>query len=105
VDTVEREITVEIGGAVMGVYTLGASESLYVNYPGTVGGPVVVSSDAGAKIIASLYELKRDPNFTGWNGQSEMMGLPWEQLSDTYLIPQYFGNATNVDARLFLGVP
>ncbi len=52
---------------------------------------MVVSSVPGAKIIASLYELIRDPSAPGWNGQSEMMGLPWSRLSDKYLIPIYFG--------------
>jgi len=72
-----------------------------------VGGPVVVSSDTGAKIIASLYELRRDPTLAGWNGQSEMMGLPWEQLSDQYIIPQYFGalNPSTLDARFFIAKP
>jgi hypothetical protein len=36
-----------------------------------------------------------------------MMGLPWEELSDTYLIPIYFGDPSHqsLDARLFIGVP
>jgi len=50
---------------------------------------VVVHSDNGAKIVVSLYELKR-PGTTGlYTGQSQMMGLPWSQLSDTYIIPRY----------------
>jgi hypothetical protein len=107
VDTVTRNITVTIGGNVMGTYTLGPSESQYKTYSGVAGGPVVVSSDTGAKIIASIYELRRDPNFAGWNGQSEMMGLPWEQLSDQYVLPIYFGvaSAATLDARLFISVP
>jgi Zn-dependent metalloprotease len=107
VDTVPRDITVTIGGTVMGTYTIGPSQSEYKTYSGVAGGPVVVSSDSGAKIIASIYELRRDPNFTGWNGQSEMMGLPWQQLSDSYVIPIYFGAPTNqnLDARLFIAVP
>jgi Rieske Fe-S protein len=107
VDTVPRDITVTIGGMVMGTYTIGPSQSEYKTYSGVAGGPVVVSSDSGAKIIASIYELRRDPNFSGWNGQSEMMGLPWEELSDSYVIPIYFGAPTNqnLDARLFIAVP
>jgi dienelactone hydrolase len=107
VDTVARDITVTIGGNMMGTYTLGPSESQYKTYSGIAGGPVVVSSDTGAQIIASIYELRRDPRLAGWNGQSEMMGLPWEQLSDQYVIPIYFGVASinTLDARLFIGVP
>ena len=91
VDTVTRDITVKIGPNVMGTYTLAPSASQYLRYNGVVGGPVVVSSVTGAKIVASLYELIRDPSMTGWIGQSEMMGLPGSQLSDKYLIPMYFG--------------
>jgi len=107
VDVISRDITVTIGGVVKGVYTLAPSASQFINYPGFAGGPVVVSSDTGAKIVASLYELRRDPAYAGWNGQSEMMGLPWTQISDRYLIPMYFGalNPSTLDARLFIANP
>jgi hypothetical protein len=90
----------------MGTYTLQPSESVYKVY-NVVGGPVVVSSAVGAKIIASLYELKRAVDNTPWSGQSEMMGMPWEQMSDKYLIPIYFGSPsyTSLDAKLYIGVP
>ena len=107
VDTVSRDITVTMGGTEKGVYTLGPSQSTFVTYSGLAGGPIVVSSATGAKIIASLYELRRDPTLAGWNGQNEMMGLPWEQLSDTYLIPMYFGalKPSVLDVSLFIAVP
>jgi hypothetical protein len=107
VDTVSRDITITIEGVVRGTYTLAPSQSQYVNYPGVVGGPVVVSSVPGARIVASLYELIRDPSLPGWNGQSEMMGLPASQLSDQYLIPQYFGaaNPKTLNASLYIAVP
>jgi hypothetical protein len=50
---------------------------------------VVISSDNGAKIIASLYQLKRAGTSGKWNDQSEMMGMPWAQLSDVYVFPYY----------------
>ncbi len=107
VDTVPRDITVTIGGVVRGTYTLAPSASQFVVYNGVVGGPIVVSSVDGARIVASLYELKRGASSGGWMGQSEMMGLPYEQLSDEYLIPIYFGDPVHValDARLFIAVP
>ena len=107
VDTVSRDITVTIGGTPMGTYTLAPSESQYKTYPGVVGGPVVVSSVTGAKIIASIYELKRAVPTAGWNGQSEMIGIPWEELSDSYVIPRYFGafNPDTLDSRIFIAVP
>jgi hypothetical protein len=107
VDTVSRDITVTIGGTLRGTYTLAPSASQFVVYDGVVGGPIVVSSDTGAQIVASLYELKRGAANTTYNGQSEMNGLPLNQLSDTYLIPIYFGNPVHIglDARLFIAVP
>ena len=108
VDTVSRDINVTIGGtAINETITLGPSGSKFVVYNGIVGGPIVVSSDDGAKIVASLYELKRGGTSGGWNGQSEMMGLPYGQLSDKYLIPIYFGDPIHIalDARLFIAVP
>jgi hypothetical protein len=54
-----------------------------------IGGPVVVYSENGADIIVSLYELKKPDTSSKWTGQTQMMGLPWTQLSDTYIIPRY----------------
>jgi len=92
VDNVQRDITVTIGGtAVNQTYTLDPSQTEYILYPGVVGGPVVITADnTNAKIIASLYELKRARPGIGWNGQSEMMGLPWGQLSDVNSYPYLF---------------
>jgi len=107
-DTVDRQITITIGGTPMETFTLPPSGSAYKTYPGVAGGPLVVSSDTGAKIIASLYELRKDPKtITGSNGQSEMMGVPWGELSDTYLIPIYFGDPshTSLYPSLFIGAP
>ena len=106
VDNVSRDITVTIGGTAMGTYTLAPSESRFEVYTGIVGGPIVVSSVDGARIVASLYELKRGLSSGGWNGQSEMMGVPSSGLSDQYLIPIYFGAwPTLLDASLYIAVP
>lgn len=105
VDNVPRTITVTIGGVVMGSYNLGPSDSRFEVY-NVLGGPVIVSSDMGSKIVASLYELKRAEGAGEYNGQSEMMGLTATQLSDKYLIPIYFGNWGNyLNASLYIGVP
>ncbi|MBE0681509.1 MAG: hypothetical protein IH589_06310 [Anaerolineales bacterium] len=105
VDSVPRTITVKIGGAVVGSYLLGPSGSRFEVY-NVLGGPIVVSSDVGSKIVASLYELKRAEGVGEYNGQSEMMGLPLSQLSDSYLIPIYFGMWGNyLDASLYIAVP
>ena len=108
-DAVDREFTVTIEGVEMAgsPFTVGASSDTVLKFPGISGGPVVVSVDPGAKLIASLYELRRDPSLQGWNGQSEMMGVPWEELSDSYVIPRYYGavNPNTLDARIFIAVP
>jgi hypothetical protein len=107
VDTVNRDITVRIGGTLMGTYSLSPAQSQYLRYNGVVGGPIVVGSVTGAKIVASLYELVRDPSQAGWNGQSEIMGLSSLQLSDKYLIPMYFGasSPSTLIPSLYFGVP
>ena len=103
------DFTVTIEGVAMAgsPYTVGASSDTVLKFPGISGGPVVVSADTGAKIIASLYELRRDPSLRGWNGQSEMMGVPWEELSDSYVIPRYYGavNPNTLDMRIFIANP
>ncbi len=105
VDSVPRTITVKIGGTVMGSYLLEPSDSRFEVY-NVVGGPLVVSSDVGSKIVASLYELKRAGGTGEYNSQSEMMGLTTSLLSDKYLIPIYFGMWGNyLDASLYIGVP
>jgi hypothetical protein len=50
---------------------------------------ILISSDNGADIIASLYELQRPAASGSCNGQSRMMGLPSGQLSDTYVFLRY----------------
>jgi hypothetical protein len=88
-DAEDTNVTVEIGGVVQGTFALGVGSSQNVTFAGVKGGPVVVYSDNGAKIVASLYELKRTGSSGAWTGQTTMMGLPWTQLSDTYVIPRY----------------
>jgi uncharacterized protein YkwD len=89
-DAVPTDIIVEIGGVQQGSsIPLGVGQSQNVTFSGVKGGPIVVYSDNGADIVATLYELKRATNTGSWTGQTTMMGLPWSQLSDTYVIPRY----------------
>jgi hypothetical protein len=102
-DTFDANVTVKIGSTTYGPYLLGPGESYNLVEP-VVGGPVVISSD-GADIIASLYELKR-PLATGkWWGQSQMMGVPGLQLSDTFIFPRYNGTGDGMSASLIFAVP
>jgi len=70
-----------------------------------VGGLVVISSDNGAKIIASLYELKREFTTGKLTGQNQMMALPLTELSNTYVFPLYDGTLLDLDASVIFAVP
>jgi LasA protease len=104
-DTTATNVTVEIGGALKGTYPLGIGVSQNVVYSGFAGGPVVIRSDNGADIVASLYELKRASTVGSWTGQSQIMGLPFGQLSDTYVIPRYNYTLLDVVPYLVFAVP
>jgi glucose/arabinose dehydrogenase/photosystem II stability/assembly factor-like uncharacterized protein len=100
-DAIPTDIIVEIGGVQQGSsIPLGVGESQNVTFSGVKGGPIVVYSDNGAAIVATLYELKRPSTSSSWTGQTTMMGLPWSQLSDTYVIPRY--NYTLLDLLPFV---
>jgi hypothetical protein len=104
VDNIDTEVTVTIGGVDQGTYPLGANQSQRVSYPLDTG-PVVITSSNGAKIIAAL----RDAYLVGGKvaSFSQLMGLPQEQLSDSYVFPAYnnitlngqlrFGNVDIID--------
>jgi len=89
VDTIATDVTVKIGGVVQnnGVpYHLEPNESVRPTYA-LDNGPVEVKSSNGAKIIVALRDAWK------LNGQvtsfAQLMGLPQEQLSDTYYFPAY----------------
>jgi hypothetical protein len=104
-DSIATNITVKIGGTIRGTYALAAGSALSVNYPNVTGGPIVVSSDNGAKIVVSLYELKRAGSTGYWTGQTQMMGLPQSQLSDTYVLPRYNYTLQDLLPYLVFAVP
>jgi predicted outer membrane repeat protein len=99
VDTVGTWVRVVIGGVERGRYYLDPSEQQRVEYA-LDSGPVVIQSEtAGVKIIAAL----RDAWYDGkrWTSFSQMMGLPKEQLSDSYYFPSY--NSLTVSEQLRFG--
>jgi hypothetical protein len=98
VDSVDTTVTVTIGGVDRGSYPLQPNESKRINYPLDTG-PVVIQSSNGAKIIAAL----RDAYLFGSQVESfvQLMGLPKEQLSDTYYFPAY--NNLTLDGQLRFG--
>jgi len=104
-DTIPTNVIVEIGGVQQGSFSLDVGSSQNVTFDGVVGGPVVVYSDNGAKIVVSLYELKRSDPKELYTGQTQMMGLPWSQLTDTYIIPRYNYTLTDLWPFVVFGVP
>jgi hypothetical protein len=104
-DTFATNVTIEIGGTPYGPYALAVGASQNVTIPSTMGGPVLVSSDNAAKIVASLYELKRAGTTGLYTDQTQMMGLPWAQRSDTYIIPRYNYTLQDLLPYVVFGVP
>jgi subtilisin family serine protease len=104
-DSFATNIDVTIGGVLRGTYPLAAGSSQNVTFPDVVGGPVVVESDNNALIIASLYELKRTSDTGLYTGQTQMMGLPLSQISNTYIIPRYNYTLQDVIPYLIFSVP
>jgi hypothetical protein len=98
VDTIATNVTVTIGGVNQGTYPLQPNESKRISYP-LDNGPVVIKSSNGAKIIAAL----RDAFLAGGQVESfvQLMGLPKEQLADTYYFPAY--NNLTLDGQLRFG--
>jgi len=103
-DTIDTNVTVKIGNTTYGPYPV-PKGTIYAFNLAVEGGPVVVSSDNGAQIIASLYQLKRAVSTNRWNDQSEMMGIPLLQLSETYVFPFYDYTSPGLLPSLNFAVP
>jgi len=90
-------VTVTIGGVVMGTYDLAPNQRQKVNYVGIDNGPLKVQSSNGVPIIASVRDAWITNGVT--SSFSQLMGLPEEQLSDTYLFPSYNNVSLNDQLR------
>jgi hypothetical protein len=97
VGTNSTTVTVTIGGVEVGSYLLGPDEDKRVYY-NKDDGPVVVSS-SGEPIIAAILDAWQVDGVT--TSYSQLMGLPAEQLSDTYYFPAY--NNKTLIAQLRIG--
>jgi hypothetical protein len=96
VGTATTTVTVIIGGQFKGNFTLLPNASRRVSYAGLNAGPVVVSSN-GQPIIASLRVAYNDG--TAWTSFSEMMGLPSNKLTHSYVFPWYNNLTLNSQLR------
>ena len=92
-------VTVKVGTILHETYLLPPNQSRRISYAGVSGGPVVVQSSGGVKIIASLRVAYN--NGSAWTSFSEMMGLPESQLSTSYLFPWY--NNKDLDSQVRFG--
>jgi hypothetical protein len=101
VGTARTTITVIINGEMKGNYTLAPNASQRISYAGLDAGPVVIQSSGNAPIIASMRVAYNDGS--DWTNFAEMMGLPFAQLTNTYIFPWY--NNLDLDTQLRFGVP
>ena len=88
VDTVGTWVRVEIAGVEVGRYWLEPDAQERVEYDLNDGPVIVESETADVKIIAALRDAWKQPDGTV-TSFSQLMGLPYEKLSDTYYFPAY----------------
>src|SRR5690606_5847173 len=88
---VPSDLDVSVDGDKKGNYDLQEQESTLQNYPTAVGGPVVIESNNGAKVVGSLLQMRRPGTSGGYTGITQLMAVPDGQLSDTYVFPYYHG--------------
>jgi hypothetical protein len=103
VGTTTTTVTVTIGGVMKGTYTLAPNQSTRIRYEGLNSGPVVVQSSGNVPIIASIRVAYLDSTLNKWTSFAEMMGLPREQFTTSYLFPWY--NNIDLNTQLRFGVP
>jgi hypothetical protein len=94
-------VEVHLGGALMGTYALGPSESLRIDYLGQDNGPLEVSSTDDLPIIAAVRVIQKVAGVQ--TSYSELTGYPGDQLASTYWFPWY--NNGNFDTQLRMAVP
>ena len=99
VGTSNTTVTVTIGGIIRGSYNLAPNQSQRVSYAGLDKGPVKVTSFGGIPIIASMRVAYFDGS--AWTSFSEMMGLPSNKLTNSYVFPWY--NNLDLNSQLRFG--
>ena|GEM_PF-2675419 len=98
VGTLPTTVTVIVGGQPKGSYTLAPNASQRVSYAGLNAGPVVIRSN-GQPIIASLRVAYTPDAGATWTSFSEMMGLPSNKLTNSYIFPWYNNLTLNSQLR------
>jgi hypothetical protein len=101
--TLPTDIRVTIGGTVMDTYyDVPAQGEMRLYYP-VSGGPVIVESLDGTKIVAAI-RLQSKPADVLYSF-AETMGVPKELLSATYYFPTYNNTWLLLNSQLRFGVP
>ena len=91
-------VNVSVGGTNQGTYNLPEGSSLRESYAGVNNGPVKIVSTTNP-IIAS--ERVAYYNGSAWTSFAELMGLPSNQLTNTYVMPWY--NNVDLNSQLRFG--
>ena len=93
-----RSVEVYIGGVLKGSYFLAPGQSTRQNYAGVDSGPVKAINTGGTPIISAIRSAWAVNGVT--TSFAQLMGLPLEQLSDTYVFPGYNNVSLNEQLRI-----
>jgi hypothetical protein len=103
VGTTTTTVTVTVGGVMKGRYSVLPNQSVRISYAGLDGGPVKIESSGGVPIIASQRVAYTPDAGVTWTSFSELMGLPANQLTTSYVMPWY--NNVEINTQLRIAVP
>ena len=96
--TINKNVDVYIGGTLKASYFLTPGSSARQNYAGVDSGPVKVVSTDATLLISAIRDAWAVNGVT--TSFSQLMGLPLEQLSDTYVFPGYNNVTLNDQLRI-----
>jgi hypothetical protein len=96
-------IRVTIGGNIVWEEDVPGLEERRLTFPVSAGPVVIESLDSNKKIVAAI-RLQSYDGVTLYSF-SETMGIPFEQLSDTYYFPTYNNTWAPLNSQLRFGVP
>ena len=92
---------VYVAGALRGEYDILSKSSVRLSYAGLNSGPVRVVSTNGIPIVASERVAYTPNGGATWTSYSELMGLPANQLTTSYIFPWY--NNLDLNSQLRFG--
>jgi CSLREA domain-containing protein len=94
------DITVTIGGNLMGGYPMASPDSVVKSYAAD-SGPVEIESHYSTNIIGSIINRYSPNGGTTWSAYNETIGLPANQLTTSYTFPWY--NNIELNSQLLFG--